>query len=41
MQEAINGRVEYGSILITRVIYPCAEKTKLKKIIRIVSNLSS
>ena len=35
MQEAINERVEYGSILITRVIYPCAEKTQFKKIIRI------
>ena len=26
-----NGRVEYGPILVTRVMYPCVETTKLKR----------
>ena len=26
-----NGRVEYGTILVTRVMYPCVETTKLKR----------
>ena len=30
-QTLSNGRVEYGPILVTRVIYPCAERTKLKR----------
>ena len=42
MEEAINGRVDYGFILVTRVFYPCTETTKFKKKKkRIVSNLSS
>ena len=31
MEEAINGRVDYGFILVTCVFYPCTETTKLKK----------
>ena len=31
MEEAINGRVDYGFISVTRVFYPCTETTKFKE----------